>query len=261
MNRGIFTFVLIGICFVCWDVQADAINCLKLENIEIGCVPSIDHTCRRNNSVDKPNVPCQYVARPGAFLRVEGPIAWKCKSEKVDRTCNQVCNSDGCQEVCTTTSECLEYYPPICDEECVDCFEEVTTQNVGVSRGCIICTRLPCEDERPRLAATSCPAKFNGMIHHDGQKCSSDRRCDDTAVDPNGVTHQVTGRRPTCQPKPMPPEPREGDPLNCPWKIDERTGGWPPRYKGPNDPGDPGACECIRRENSTDPNAPWVCPD
>jgi hypothetical protein len=201
-------------------------NCVMLEGLNLGCVSSIDHSCFMNKKVDKPSEPCRYVGSPATQWRVEGPISFNCKSSRNIRECPpQVCNSDGCtQPPCTERSECLEYFRPICDETCVKCFNDVINVNVGVSRGCIICTRRPCPDEEPAMARVKCPPRYNNLVNNAGQKCSSDSRCPETATDPLGVVHPVEIRRGTCPPPEMPEAPREEeDPKHCPWKVDQRT--------------------------------------
>lgn len=201
-------------------------NCIKLEGLNLGCVSSIDHSCFLNKKVDEKNSPCRYVSEPSTQWRVEAPISFKCKSATSTTVCPpRVCNPDGCvQPPCTTTSECTEYQPPSCDETCVKCFSNVVNANVGISKGCIICTREMCPDERDKIATAKCPTKYNNMILHNGDKCSSDSRCPTTAVDPLGQTHTVIINRNTCPPPIMPEEPPEPpNPKDCPWKVDQRS--------------------------------------
>lgn len=240
--------------FVIFSSEAFAQNssrCIRLENLEIGCVPSVDHSCYMNKAVDKVSS-CKYVGSPGTSIRAEGPIAWNCASSTNTRTCTQVCNDDSCEERCVTRSVCTVYQSPVCQETCVQCFNQVVVANVGINRGCIVCTRALCADEYPRQARTVCPPVYNGMPKANGETCAASTRCPTTAIDPNGVSHTVTVNGPgNCQPQPLPePPPELPEPLLCPWKVDERTGGRPPRANGPTDPGDPGNCEPIRPANS-----------
>lgn len=200
-------------------------SCIKLEGLNLGCVSSIDHGCFRNKKVDERTSPCRYVSAPNTMWRVEAPVSFKCKSSSETRICPpEQCNADGCiKPACIVKSECVEYFPPTCDEQCVACFDQVVIVNVGISKGCIVCTRNPCSDEIPALARTFCPSKYNNMINSPAQQCSTDQRCPTTAVDPNGQSHEVIVRRGTCPPPQMPPEPTPEMPLDCPWKVDERT--------------------------------------
>lgn len=198
-------------------------NCLLLEGLNLGCVSSVDHSCYLNKKVDDPKATCQYVGSPNTAWRVEGPIAFACKSSRNTRICPpQVCNLDGCvQPPCVTTSECIEYQPPSCQETCVACFDEVVSINAGIKKGCIICTRKACADEPP--AVVVCPSTYNGLVNATAEKCSADSRCPANATDPLGVTHPVTINRNTCPPKTMPQPPAQPVPKDCPWKVDKRS--------------------------------------
>jgi len=182
------------------------------------------------------------------MYRVEAPIAFHCKSTRTNTYCPpRECNgTDACiQPPCVTTSECIEYMPPACSEECVKCFDEVVNVNVGIAKGCIICTRNYCPDEEPHRAKLYCPATYNGLVNFQGLKCSAESHCPTTAVDPLGVSREVTINRGTCPPPDMPPIPTPQVPTDCPWKVDERS--------------DTG-CERIRCDNMN-PSAPPGCVD
>lgn len=199
-------------------------SCVMLEGLNLGCVSSVDHSCVLNKKVDETKSPCRYVGSPDVQWRVEAPIAFHCKSSRQTVTCYpQVCNADGCvSPPCTTASECTEYQPPSCAETCIKCFQEVVNVNVGLAKGCIVCTRKSCADEPPVVPI--CPATYNGLVHYSGEKCSSDSKCPTTAVDPLGKTHPVTIYKGSCpsgeMPQPPPPIP---PPMDCPWKVDQRT--------------------------------------
>ncbi|MCC2677818.1 MAG: hypothetical protein K0R29_394 [Pseudobdellovibrio sp.] len=218
-------------------------SCIKLENLSLGCVSSIDHSCFRNKKLDESMQPCRYVAEPNTMWRVEAPISFHCKSSESTTSCTpEVCNGDKCTPpICVTKSECVEYFPPTCDEQCVTCFDQVVLVNVGVTKGCIICTRNECPDEVPARAKTFCPSKYNNMINSPAQKCSTESRCPTTAVDNLGRNHEVIIRRGTCPPPQMPPEPTPEQPIDCPWKVDERT---------------ENGCERIRCDNQNPSAAP-----
>lgn len=199
-------------------------SCMVLEGINLGCVSSVDHSCRMNKKVDEPRSRCSYVGSPGVQWRVEGPISFVCESWTQTIIHHpRVCNG----EVCVTppptiTSTCVRYQPPICEETCIKCFNEVVEVPAGRSRGCIVCTRPKCQDEPD--VSSACPPTYNGLVNHLAQKCSADIRCPTSAVDPNGVTHPVTVRRGTCPPAVMPPIPPDPpEPQHCPWKVDERS--------------------------------------
>lgn len=233
------------------------VDCIQIEGLNLGCVSSIDHTCKMNRATDKIG-DCTYGGGWAARYRVEGPISFRCKSTR-NWTTEEIippsgcCGQPGCDQ-CTPErkviiqhSECTEYYPPSCSEACVGCYENVQTLANGITRGCVICTRTYCGDE-PR-AETYCPAIEGKTLLGGGKKCSSDERCPTTAVDPLGKSHPVTVSGPSkCDPgpEPIPPEPGK-IPSYCPWKSDKRTGGTPPDAKGAG--GTPGNCECITREN------------
>lgn len=198
-------------------------GCIQLEGLNLGCVSSVDHSCYMNKKIDRPNDPCHYVGSPANAWRVEGPIAFHCKSSRQTTTCPpKVCNADGCvQPPCTTTSECIEYFPPSCQETCTVCFNEEVTINAGISKGCIVCTRKPCADEP--LVETLCPTTYNGLVLHGSQKCSSDSHCPTTATDPLGVVHTVNINKGACPEAKMPEIPPPPNPKDCPWKVDKRT--------------------------------------
>lgn len=189
----------------------------------MGCVSSVDHSCFKNKMVNNPKATCQYVGSPGTSWRVEGPIAFHCKSSRDTTVCPpKQCNPDGCvQPPCVTSSECIEYQPPSCQETCVACFNDVVSVNAGLEKGCIVCTRPYCADEPP--ASTICPPTYNGLVNYIAEKCSTDQHCPATATDPLGVTQPVTITRNTC-PEPKMPEPQTPPaPKDCPWKVDKRS--------------------------------------
>lgn len=198
-------------------------NCLLLEGLNLGCVSSVDHSCFRNKMVDNPKASCQYVGDPATSWRVEGPIAFHCKSSTNTTVCPpKQCNPDGCvTPPCVTTSECTEYQPPLCQETCVGCFNQVVTVKAGIEKGCIVCTRPYCADEPP--ASVLCPATYNGLVHSPADKCAADSRCPTTATDPLGKVHPVTISRNTCPTPTMPNPVVNPPPKDCPWKVDKRT--------------------------------------
>ncbi len=198
-------------------------TCLLLEGLNLGCVSSVDHSCFINKKVDNPKAPCSFVGSPATSWRVEGPIAFHCKSSRETKICPPlVCNLDGCvQPPCVITSECSEYQPPSCQETCVSCFNEVVTINGGLQKGCIVCTRKYCADEP--MALTVCPQTYNGLVNYPGEKCSADNHCPATATDPLGKTHPVAITKNTCPTPNMPEPPPVLVPKDCPWKADKRS--------------------------------------
>lgn len=215
----VFLLQLGGLQFVFAQASGN-FNCLQLEGIHIGCVSSVDHGCFRNRAVDNPKAQCNYVGGPSTSLRVEGPIAFHCKSSTSTKVCTKNTGTDSKGETCVTTSECVEYQPPSCQETCVPCYDQVVAANIGLERGCIVCTRKYCGDEPP--AELACPPSYNGMPNGIGQKCSSPQHCPTTAIDPLGHSHPVTITTGSCNPPQLPP-PATGAPKYCPWKVDKRT--------------------------------------
>jgi hypothetical protein len=205
------------------SARAGGQQCISLEGLQIGCVASFDHTCSRNVMIDRDDAPCYYVGKPATFLRVEAPIAWRCKSSRETRVCRPSgASGESSGEICTTHSECLEYYPPSCDEECVPCFETVVQKQTGLSRGCLVCTREYCPDE-PEVT-TACAPTFGDLVAGTGTRCSSGSRCPTTAIDPLGKSHTVKVRSARgCEP-PQLPEPKDiPRPQHCPWTVDTRS--------------------------------------
>lgn len=211
--------------------------CLLLEGLNIGCVPSVDHTCKRNKMVDNKNALCNYVGDPGTSYRVEGPIKWSCETAVTTTTETEVCDADGCKKVRVTTSTCTKYYPPLCNEECVPCFNQVVSAAIGHEKGCIVCTRAYCPDEPG--AQTSCPSSNNGLPLGSGEKCTTPQRCPTSAVDPLGNTHPVTVTTGNCSPPQLPQPPPPTVLKDCPWKVDKRSGGTTTNPAGGCEPIDP----------------------
>jgi len=174
--------------------------------------------------VNNPKGNCRYVGEPSTMYRVEAPISFKCKSYKNTETCVQnPSGPDAGGTTCTTTSECVEYLPPSCDETCIPCFNQVVENNVGISKGCIVCTRPECPDEIEARLATQCPIYFEGMPLGMGDKCSTSQRCPKQAVNPKtGALTDVTIRTTSCQPPEL-PKPKEFTVRDCPWKVDKRS--------------------------------------
>lgn len=216
-------FVLLLV--IAMNTFADS-GCLEIEGINIGCVSSVDHSCFINKAVDMKNSTCYYVGSPSTMMRTEGPIAWSCKSSKNTTVCSEnKGNGDQSGTSCHTVSECLEYSPPICNETCVSCFDQIVAENVGVTKGCIICTRKPCADEVDRLSKSSCPLYNSaGMPLGNGIKCSAGSRCPKSATPPNGgAPMAVTVNTGSCGPAELPKPQATPTPLLCPWKVDTRS--------------------------------------
>lgn len=202
---------------------AQSLNCLQLENINIGCVSSIDHSCKRNLAIDDPKAACTYVGEPSVSYRVEGPISFVCKSYKNTQICDGGSgNNDQTGTNCRTVSECLEYFPPTCKLQCVPCFNRVETHQIGTTRGCIVCTRKPCPDEKIR---TTCPTSYDGMPLGPNAKCSSNQVCPETKLnEKTGTTHAVTVIKGVCEPPELPIiQPPMPPPELCVWKVDKRS--------------------------------------
>ncbi|HPI41414.1 MAG TPA: hypothetical protein PLJ21_11460, partial [Pseudobdellovibrionaceae bacterium] len=201
-------------------------SCLELEGINLGCVSSIDHTCTRNIAVNSPNTACHYVGDPNVSYRVEGPIAFNCKSSKNTTVCKKnEGNGDQAGETCVTHSECYEYFPPTCRETCIPCFDTIVTEKIGVSKGCLICTRKPCADEKERLLISTCPIQNSlGMPLGPNNKCSSNSLCPKSATPPNGGPEMpVTIIKGSCEPPKLPINVNQPPPKLCIWKVDKRS--------------------------------------
>ncbi len=217
--------VLFFIDSISWADQ----GCIELEGINLGCVSSIDHSCYLNKAVDKTGEPCRYVAEPKTMYRVEGPIAWNCKSSRNTTICEETGgNGEQSGTNCRTVSECLEYYPPSCTETCTSCFGRIVTENIGISRGCLICTREPCADEKPRLVKSTCPYYNSQGMPYVGSPmtCSGESRCPSTAIPPNGgAPMEVRVNTRTCPAPELPKLPTTPPPMPqlCIWKVDKRS--------------------------------------
>lgn len=272
MNRNFSFICLVLILSYTGIVSAEVggLNCIQIEGLNLGCVSSVDHVCKMNKSSDL-KIDCAYGAGWASRWRVEGPIAFACKSYKIT-TIEEKIPAKGCcpgmacvpGDTCVaahvnkvTSSECESYQPPSCAESCVGCYEDVQTFNVGISRGCTICTRQACADEPP--ASAYCPAHPPMVFLGQAKKCSTDERCPATAIDPLGNIHTVI-KKSSCNigPAPTPPSPGVIGKY-CPWKLDSRTGGSAMSDGGT--PASSGKCECITEENWNLNAGPWPgCP-
>lgn len=241
-------------------------NCLEIEGLKLGCVTAVDHSCYRNVAVPVKKFNCQYAADPSTAFRAEGPVAFNCKSSKVVKVCEKdIGNGDQTGEKCTTKSECLEFYPPTCKETCVPCFEKVVNSDVGLSAGCIICTRKPCPDEQPYLSNNTCPYYLDSnpiaekrLTLINAQECSNMQRCPTTAIVPSGPKQgevvSVVISKDSCEKPKMPKYPEDNklqNPRLCLWKEDER---------GDDIPGEPldNRTNCKKKiscKNSNYPNS------
>ncbi len=210
------------------NAQAPASNgkCIRLEQIEIGCVPSTIHVCFVNKNVNSP-AQCDYVANYATHWKaMDGPIDWKCASAWVYEPDRDPRTPEGSQFSRTPKKTCPVYENPTCAEVCEGCWNEQISPLVGVSAGCIICTRPKCNDE-PEPTMT-CPLTNQGkrwVAAYEAKypKCGTPRRCLDREVDPNGISRPVT----KIQVGDCPKEPKETNPIvtpsYCPWIADERT--------------------------------------
>lgn len=272
MSKNLILFIfasLLNVANVAF-AEVGGLNCIQIEGLNLGCVSSVDHSCKMNRAADS-KVDCAYGGGWASRYRVEGPIQFNCKSYKNTTTTENVpargcCPGMACvpgdtcspaRTVTTTHSECLQYEDPVCAESCVGCFENVQTFPVGISRGCIVCTRQSCGDEPP--AQISCPDVPGLTLLGSAKKCSGDERCPTTAVDPLGQSHGVRINT-SCNAGPAPSPSAPGAiGKYCPWKSDQRTGGSATADEGI--PASSGKCECITEDN-WNPNAgPWPgCP-
>lgn len=212
------------LAFTIWIPLESKATCIELEGINIGCVSSVDHSCKKNVAVDNKNAPCNFVGSPNVMYRVEAPISWRCKSSRNVEVCtDKPGNNDQSGRDCRTHSECIEYFPPTCQETCVPCFDVVVTENSGEQKGCIVCTRKKCPDEPD--AQTVCPAfSSQGLPRGPGNKCSSSQSCPTTAIPPTGgPAMDVIVNRGNCQPPKLPEPQGLPSPQACPWKIDNRS--------------------------------------
>jgi len=232
----VITKLFIGILLIAYSTFADK-SCLEIEGLKLGCVTSVDHSCYRNVAIPLRKISCKYTADPSTAYRAEGAVAFNCKSSKTVKVCEKdTGNGDQIGEKCTTRSECLEFYPPTCKEECVPCFEKIVSADVGWSAGCIICTRKPCPDEEPFLSTNTCPYYLDSnadpekrLTLNSGLECSSMLRCPSTAIVPSGPKQgevvSVVINRGSCEKPKMPKYPEDNklqNPKLCLWKDDER---------------------------------------
>jgi len=195
------------------------INCLEIEGVNIGCTTAQAHSCYLNKKVEGEAV-CRYAANYSTYYRVEGIIDFQCKSWDNKSVTNTVCNADGCQTTTTTTKTCTQYLPPVCNEECIGCFDNLVKANIGVSRGCIVCTREYCSDEP--VASVYCPKTYQGMKRTRLMQCGTPSRCPATATDPLGAQHNVRIVSGQCPEEPI-ENFSETMPQHCPWKVDKRS--------------------------------------
>lgn len=245
--------------------EVGGLNCIQIEGLNLGCVSSVDHSCKMNKASDSKTAECAYGGGWKSRWRVEGPIQFNCKSYKTTTT-EEMIPAKGCGvpgDTCfaahierVTHSECQDYQPPVCAESCVGCYEDVQTFPIGISRGCVICTRQSCGDEP--AGSRYCPERPPLAALGLAKKCSSNERCPTTAIDPLGKSHTVIIKS-ACNPGSPPPATAGVLGKHCPWKTDQRTGGSVSSDGGT--PASAGKCECITRENWNDDAGPWPgCP-
>lgn len=228
-----FIFIFFILSSIAW---ADK-NCLEIEGLKLGCISAADHSCFRNTAIPIKANSCRYAAQPSTAFRAESPVAFNCKSFQQVKVCQKNSgNGDQSGETCTTHSECVEWLPPVCKEECVPCYEKVVTADVGLSAGCIICNRKPCDDEKPYLTQKTCPYYLDSNTDPEKRltlssviECSNFQRCPSTAVVPSGPnkgqTVNVIITQGSCEKPKVPNFPEENKlekPKLCLWKEDER---------------------------------------
>lgn len=214
--------------------------CISLEKQNLGCVPSTSHPCFRNRPCDSGSQ-CYY--RKGIDVyweQLTGPIAWLCQEWD-----NPDCEPGGDVGSCPG-STCLVYYPPPpCRKKCKLCHPEERSF-FSTRKGCIICTRPRCPFEPP-CAPPNCPSRFPDdpsfylpqyPLCQPGDACTQT-----TAIDPNGVEHQVPveevgGGCPEIPPEDPPPPIDPPGGAECPWTVDPFPGlvhesQCPPSYPPP----------------------------
>ena len=225
LNKITFTIITLfsSITFSAQDV------CIQLEGISIGCVPSESHTCFRNKNIEIAGGSgyCKYTKLEltgTQYLAPRGAIAFECASPPViETTCVKQPGSDS--QVCTTTSTCKEWSKPVCQEICILCHKQ-EHQPPKTVVGCIVCTRPYCKDaagnELEPKPNASCPTidptDPTFVLPKVKRPLCGGQRCDLTATDPNGITHDVTITRQNC-PDPVMVEAIDGAPQgrSCPW--------------------------------------------
>lgn len=221
-----FKFAALILSFLFLNLaEAQQSNCIELEGIKIGCVPSQSHVCFRNVNVELSGGQgeCRYTTNETAsyhFEAPEGSIAWECAAWETEKL---PCEIIGDKEVCPENKTCKEYSTPVCTEKCVSCYPKLkTTQKSTV--GCIVCTRPRCSQEPTPgaycpLYLPSDPTYFipERRLPLCGAK---DPQCPKTRTDPLGVVHNVQ----ITQNCPEPFEPKLGQatpkPPSCPWIND-----------------------------------------
>lgn len=195
-------------------------RCLSIEGLRLGCVPSTVHSCVKNKKVDDRESICKYGKNwRGLIMAQSGPIQFYCSSYKTEQVIEQTPEGP----ITRTVSTCIAYQTPTCDEICTGCWNDYTDRYVGISRGCIICTRKPCPDE-PNVTMY-CPSMYlDYQLTGEAPRCAAATRCPNIAQDPLGKVHNVIIRTPaSCNPPQPPKLPDAVLGGHCPWKDDRRT--------------------------------------
>ncbi len=219
------------ILFFFQSLMAASEQCIQLEGLNIGCVTAESHTCFLNKHPRAEGAregECKYVnpnALPPIKRQIENPkgaIAFDCASYENKTTCVR----QGDKTVCQTSSVCKEYTKPSCTNHCILCYTEVKSEQ-AFPEGCVVCTRPRCNDEPPLngVCPVDHPTDKNFILPKIKYPvCANDRPCPQTAIDPNGVEHQVTIIDLGCPPIPDKVEKAEegGGVQRCPWIKDER---------------------------------------
>lgn len=263
-------FVLVLTLFLLSDVFAEGedLKCFKLESKTLGCVPAPDHPCMRvvaeNAALSgstKTGKCYYYQGLSTHFENInEGPIAFKCKTEKPP-TCT------GGEEPTCTPSECDVPFPPTCKQQCMPCVVNKIHKEVTYSAlGCKILCRGRCSDEPywqgveykgscdvsnpPPACKKDAPDCVNeaspqaGYIGFKGSmlQCGSVNPCPNyvkrsgkswvvtTSSDPNRVAVEIETVGEGCSPEqPLPPPARSLSDI-CPWV--DKFGEWRKKANG-----------------------------
>lgn len=231
---------LLFLTFISLQAHSQEI-CIKLESINIGCVPSQSHVCYLNKNIelDGGNGNCKYTKLEMTGQQYEAPtgaIAFYCASEVSETKCEKQPGSDN--TICTTTTTCKEYSKPVCQEVCILCHKK-EKQEPKTAVGCIVCTRPECQEEKEARPSSYCPAVSSTdpeyVIPKFSRPLCGGRRCNPNATDPtkpsepfpytlpDGSVQEVTINASGC-PAPAMVEKGEGGTMQkrCPWIRDPR---------------------------------------
>lgn len=125
LNLSIF-FIMILVWIPLYGSESN--NCIKLENVNLGCFPSEDHGCFQgiysNAEEDLPE-PIKYNCKfyKGLKIHLEntqaGPLPWRCATPKPGSPCANPEYSGIC-----TPDQCQTAADPVCQQKCASCVDD-----------------------------------------------------------------------------------------------------------------------------------------